>query len=84
MTQVDFATCERNKAAEYIRSVYPTRTITDSDLEPILVLVEQDILRVQDPFMYGNRIGIIPGTNHSKENDDACRNAVRHLLNSLN
>jgi len=37
---------------------------------PLLDLVEADVVRIQDPRMYGERIGVIPGHNW-KEDDRA-------------
>ena len=57
---IEFATCERRRALEFIRKVYPSKSITDTPdcAGPILDLVEKDIVRIQDPMMYGNRIGV--------------------------
>ena len=62
---LNFATCERRKALEYIQQVLPSREIADTpeSAGPLLDFVEQDIVRVQDPFMYGNRIQVTPGKN---------------------
>ena len=66
---VDFATCERHRALGYIQKVYPSRTIEDTPegIGPLLDLVERDIVRIQDPMMYGNRIGVVPSKNFDKE-----------------
>jgi len=63
VTVIQFATCERKKALEYIQKVFPSLSITDSDdsAGPLLDFVEQDIVRIQDPFMYGNKIQVVPG-----------------------
>jgi len=60
---IQFATCERKKALEYLQKVYPSRTITDTQesAQALLDLVEKDLVRIQDPFMYGNRIQVVPG-----------------------
>lgn len=62
---IEFATCERHRALEYMKRVYPSRTISDTpeSAKPILDLIDQDILRLQDPMMYGGRIALVPGTN---------------------
>ncbi|NIR76736.1 MAG: hypothetical protein GWN53_17030 [Gammaproteobacteria bacterium] len=72
--EVQFATCVRPKALEYIQKVYPSKEITDTEdsAGPLLDLVEAGVVRVQDPTMYGNRIGIIPGKNW----DDSRRGEV--------
>lgn len=60
---VEFATCERQRALRYIQHVYPSKTVTDTpdSAGPLLDLVEQDVVRVQDPQMYGPMIAIVPG-----------------------
>ena len=68
---VSFATCERRRALEYIQRVYPSRVITDTpeSAGPLLDFVEKDIVRVQDPTMYGNRIGVVPGNKWVEDAD---------------
>ena len=83
MTVIQFATCNRKSALEYIQKVYPSRTITDApdSAGPILDLVEKDIVRVQDPMMYGNQIQIIPGTNWVESENE--RNKVVKICQNL-
>lgn len=66
---IEFATCERHRALAFIRKVYPSKTITDTSdcAGPLLDLVEQDIVRVQDPMMYGGRIAVSPNAKNWKE-----------------
>lgn len=66
---IEFATCERHRALEFIQRVYPSKKITDTpdSAGPLLDLVEKDIVRVQDPMMYGNRIGISPNADNWDE-----------------
>lgn len=68
---VEFATCVRNTALEYIQRVYPSATITDTSdsAGPLLDFVEKDIVRIQDPMMYGNQIAVIPGKNWKEDKD---------------
>lgn len=62
---INFATCDRKRALEFIQKVYPSKTITDTpeSAGPLLDFVEKDIVRIQDPIMYGNRIEVIPSKN---------------------
>lgn len=62
---IDFATCERHRALAFIKQVYPSKEITDTaeSAGPLLDFVEKDIVRIQDPMMYGNMIAINPGKN---------------------
>ena len=60
-----FATCDRNRALGFLQEVYPSRKIEDTpeSAGPLLDFVEQDVVRIQDPMMYGKRIQVVPGTN---------------------
>lgn len=64
---LNFATCERHRALEFLQTVYPSRVITDSpeSAGPLLDFVQQDVVRVQDPMMHSlnGTIQIVPGTN---------------------
>ena len=66
---IEFATCERKRALEFIQRVYPSKKITDTPdcAGPLLDLVEKDIVRIQDPMMYGDRIAISPNAKNWKE-----------------
>ena len=66
---IEFATCERKRALGYIQQVYPSRVITDTpdSAGPLLDLVEQDIVRIQDPAMYGGRIEVSPNATNWQE-----------------
>ena len=62
---IEFSTCNRRSALEFIQQVYPSKTITDTpdSAGPLLDFVEKDIVRIQDPMMYGNQIQVTPGRN---------------------
>lgn len=66
---IEFATCERKRALEFIQRVYPSKSITDTPdcAGPLLDLVERDIVRIQDPTMYGNKIAVSPNANNWNE-----------------
>ena len=66
---IEFATCERSRALGFIKQVYPSKIITDTPdcAGPLLDLVEKDIVRIQDPFMYGSQIAVSPNANNWKE-----------------
>jgi len=78
---IQFATCERNRALGFIQKVYPSKTITDTpeSAGPLLDFVEQDLVRVQDPMMYGSQIQIVPGSKWAENDEtrqkvmDACK-----------
>ena len=66
---IQFATCERHRALEYLQKVLPSKDIKDTpeSVEKLLDLVEKDIIRIQDPMMYGNRIGIVLGNKYEEK-----------------
>lgn len=66
---IEFATCDRKRALGYIQKVYPSKVITDTpdSAGPLLDFVEKDIVRIQDPHMYGSRINVSPNANNWKE-----------------
>ena len=81
VTYVDFATCERGRALDYLRQTLPDAELYDSrtSIGPFLDLVEGDIVRVQDPLMYGKRIAINPG----KKWDEKWREKVMEAAQPL-
>jgi len=66
---IQFATCNRERALQYIKAVYPSREISDTpeSVGSLLNLVAKDIVRIQDPKMYGKLIGVVPGNNWDKK-----------------
>ena len=66
---VHFATCARATALRFLQRVYPSHEITDTpdSAGPLLDFVAKDIVRIQDPSMYGNTIGVIPGTKWQED-----------------
>lgn len=79
---IEFATCDRKRALSFIQSVYPLRDITDTPecAGHLLDLVEKDIVRVQDPMMYGNKIAVSP---NAKNWDEKYRSAVIEACNLI-
>lgn len=65
---IQFATCERSTALRYLQSVYPNKSVADTPecAGPLLDLVEKDYVRVQDPMMYGSRIGLVAGKRYQE------------------
>lgn len=62
---IQFATCCRKTALEYIQAVYPSKKISDTpeSAGKLLDFVEKDIVRIQDPRMYGSQVQVTPATN---------------------
>lgn len=73
---IQFATCNRSEALKRIQQVLPNKVITDTpdSAGKLLDFVEKDIVRIQDPLMYGNRIQVIPGKNWVE--DEKIRNEI--------
>ena len=69
MSYVQFATCDRKRALFFLQEVYPSRKIEDipESAGPVLDFVEQDLIRIQDPSMYGKRIQVVPGKNWQED-----------------
>ena len=49
--------------------MYPSKVITDTPdcAGPLLDLVEKDIVRIQDPMMYGGKISVSQSANNWDE-----------------
>lgn len=76
---INFATCEVDRAFEYIQKVYPSRVVNKEEISKLLDLVGKDILRVQDPSMYGNQIQVIRGNNFTEADNEAIQDAIKQL-----
>lgn len=53
-----FATCERNRALEFLKKLYPSSVVEDSDgsVKDLLDIIEADEIRVCDPDFHGGQI----------------------------
>lgn len=53
-----FATCERQRALEFLKQLYPGSTVEDTDasVKDLLDIIEADELRVCDPNFHGGQI----------------------------
>lgn len=76
-----FATCNRQTALGYLKTVYPSVEVTDTpeSAGPTLDLVAADIIRIEDPMMYGNRIQVLPGTHW----DDSRRSEITATVSAM-
>ena len=81
---IEFATCVRVTAFGYLQKVYPKMNVTEEMVSKLLDLVQKDIVRVQDPYMYGNRIGIVAGNNYNKEKHTSLINEAISQLHENN
>lgn len=80
MTTVDFSTSVPSEALKRLQKVEPDSGFTAENLPLFLGLVREDVLRVQDPFMYGSRIGVMPGKNYSEGRKPEVDAAVAELM----
>ena len=60
---VEFATCNKTTAIRYINSEYPD--LEESDIPTLIDLIRKDIVRIRDPYMYGN-IQVVAGKNYNE------------------
>lgn len=76
-----FATCDRKRAFEFIKKVYPSYKITDTSdcVKDILDLVQEDRIRIQDPLMHGNLIQVIKGNNWENGDNEKALDAYEIL-----
>ena len=84
MTFIDFATCDRRAALRYLQQTLPSASLEDSpeSISEFLDFVERDIVRVQDPMMYGKRIAINPGKKWDESHREALMVASKPLLDA--
>ncbi len=85
---VSFATCCKHTALGYLKKVYPGEegriTVEAEPVERLLDLVGEDVLRIQDPMMYGNRIGIVPGKKYKSEDEARARQVAVNFSDYMN
>lgn len=62
-----FATCERHRALGFLKKMYPSAEVTDTEESagPLLEHVEKDVIRVGDPEFHGG--AIFPSKGSSDE-----------------
>ena len=53
-----FATCERNRALEFLKKLYPSSGVEDTEesVKDLLDIIEADEIRVCDPDYHGGQI----------------------------
>lgn len=53
-----FATCERQRALEFLKKLYPSSVVEDTDdsVKDLLDIIEADEIRVCDPDFHGGQI----------------------------
>ena len=71
-----FATCDRASALSFLKKLYPSYTVEDTDesVSDLLDLVEADEIRITDPdFHQGS---VVPGKNFTSESTSKARKAL--------
>ena len=53
-----FATCERHRALEFLKKLYPSSVVEDTDasVKDLLDIIEADEIRLCDPDYHGGQI----------------------------
>lgn len=46
---MQFATCDWNRAIEFLKALYPSKNIDENKIPKLKKLVESDVLRIEDP-----------------------------------
>ncbi len=66
---IRFETCERPRALEFLKKLFPSRDVSDTPESAARVLdyVERDVIRIPDPDMHGMSVGIFPSKNWTPE-----------------
>jgi starvation-inducible outer membrane lipoprotein len=74
-----FATCERKRALEFLKKLYPSSVVEDTEtsVKDLLDIIEADEIRVCDPDFHGGKI--IQGKNWK---DDTEARAYAALVKS--
>lgn len=73
-----FATCDRRNALDFLRKLYPSQTLDDTEAsaKPLLDIIEADELRVCDPAFHGGQI--IEGKNFRDDTGARAMAALEH------
>jgi hypothetical protein len=72
-----FATCERNRALEFLKKNYPSSVVDDTDesVKDLLDIIEADEIRVCDPDYNGGLI--IKSTNWNETTHERATAALK-------
>lgn len=61
-----FATCEPARALQFIKTMYPSRTLDEGKFPLLMKLIGEDVLRVQDPDFH-QPCQIVAGNQYSND-----------------
>lgn len=77
-----FATCDKKRALEFMKSLYPSQEVTEVKIGKLLSLVEKDVLRIQDPMMH-SKAQVIQGTKYTESMKPLVDEAIDQLKAEL-
>lgn len=82
---ISFATCDREKAKVFIKDVYPNYIIDWQRAEPLLALIDEDVIRIEDPMMqfHNRQIRIICGKKFQETDRERITAAHRAFSGAL-
>lgn len=71
-----FATCERHRALDFLKKLYPSDVVEDTEasVKDLLDIIEADELRVCDPDFHGGQI--IEGTKFKADTAERAHAAL--------
>jgi hypothetical protein len=74
---IAFATCERLRALGFLKQIYPSSEVTDTDdsVKDLLDIIEADEMRVCDPAFHGG--GMIMGKNAKDDTVERAKAALK-------
>jgi len=81
---MNFATCQWSPWGElFLAKSYPHLNINFERLDKLKSLLDQDILRIQNPDFH-NPAQIIQGTNYNQSHENMVDEAIKQLVAHLN
>lgn len=79
---IQFATCDWNRAKEFIGKMYPNKTLDESKIEELISLIKKDILRVEDPDFH-KPCRITQGKKYEEKYDKEIKTAISNFISVM-
>jgi len=79
---MQFATCQLNRALEFLNIAYPSMEVTWEIIPKLKELVSKDIIRVQDPKMH-KPAALVSGNNHKAEHQELIKEALEDFMENV-
>jgi len=79
MSSVIFGTNNRETALKYIQQSEPSKKHTEESAVKLLDLVEKDVIRIGDPFMYGGKSPITPSDAYTEDMHTEVMTAINSI-----